>query len=171
VEFGRSVDKGVPMVLEAADFKVKGADLAVDIAKQLLTLSWGGIAFAVGITTTDAKALHEDAFWWVIGMYGASTLLGFLFLMVGVSRYAKGIELKVYEGAARFLPLLQIILLVAGTWLLLNFHVEAATRKAGELETKLTVHQAGKDTVLSLQPGKAVTLTISSSGEMKAEVK
>ncbi len=159
------------MVLEAADFKMKGADLAVDIAKQLLTLSLGGIAFAVGITTTDAKALHEDSFWYVIGTYGGSTLLGFLFLMYGVSRYAKGVELKVYEGAARFLPLIQMILLVGGTWLLLNFHVEAASRRAGDLETKLTVHQAGKDTAISLQPGKAVTLTISSSGEMKAEIK
>jgi hypothetical protein len=159
------------MALDATDFKVKGADLAADIAKQLLTLSLGGIAFAVGITTTDAKALHEDLFWWLIATFGVSTILGFVFLMIGVSGYAKGKEVDVYKGPARFLPLLQIILLVAGTGLLLYFHVETATRKAGELETKLTVRQAGKDTVISLQPGKAVTLTISSSGEMKAEVK
>lgn len=106
------------MTLDAADYKLKGADLAVDIAKQLLTLSLGGIAFAVGITTTDAKALHEDSFWWVIGTYGACTLFGFLFLMIGVNRYEKGTALDVYKGAARFLPLLQIILMVAGTWLL-----------------------------------------------------
>jgi hypothetical protein len=159
-------------VLTPEEWKDKSVDVANDIAKQFITLALGGIAFAVGITTQDPQALQSRLFWGVIGGFAISGLLGFGFLMHGVSHMAEGKgRLNLYQGAARWVPMLQIATLCGATAALVFFHVNAVARKAGTQETKLTIQQAGKDTILAVQPGKAVAISVSQSGDLKAEIK
>jgi hypothetical protein len=159
-------------VLTPDEWKDKSVDVANDIAKQFITLALGGIAFAVGITTQDPQALQGRLFWAVIGGFAVSGLLGFGFLMHGVSHMAEGRgRLDLYQGAARWAPVLQIAALSGAMAALLVFHVNAVARKAGVQETRLTIQQGGKDTILAVQPGKAVMISVSQSGELKAEIK
>ncbi len=156
--------------LDADEWKDKSVDLANDVAKQFIALALGGIAFAVGITSQDAAALRTVLFWLVIGAFGVSSLLGFGFLMHGVSSQAQGKRLELYSGAARWAPVLQIVALVGAVVALLFFHIDAASRKTAQ-ETKLTIQQGGKDTTLAVQPGRAVTIAVSPTGDLTAEVK
>jgi hypothetical protein len=157
--------------LDADGWKDKSVDVASDVSKQLITLGLGAIAFAVGITSQDAVALRQPLFWWVIGFFGVSTLLGFAFLAMVVSSEAGGTRPDVY-GGARWPALLQVLGVLVGTVLLLVFHVNAVARRSGSQETRLTVQQpSGKGTTLSVQPGKSVTIVVSPSGELTAHVK
>lgn len=153
------------------EFQIKGDELAIDTSKQFVALSLAGIAFAVSVTSDDATTLSHPLFWSVIGAFGLSTFLGFVFFLNGVARYDKGTRINVYKGWARWGPLLQIIFLCIGVGCLLRLHVDNVARKAGLQETRLTLRQGGKDTTLVVQPGKSVVMSVGSAGEIKAEVR
>lgn len=156
--------------LDTDEWKDKSVELANDLAKQFIALALGGIAFAVGITSQDAVALRTVLFWVVIGAFALSSLLGFGFLMHGVSSQSQGKRLELYSGAARWVPMLQIAALVVAVVALLLFHVDATSRTTAQ-ETKVTIQQGGKDTTLAVQAGRTVTIAVSPTGDLKAEVK
>ena len=84
---------------------------------------------------------------------------------------ADGKRLDVYSGGPRFLAATQIILVGIATVVLLLFHMRDVARQAGLNQTRVVIQQGGKDTTLVAEPGKNITISVSPTGELKAEVK
>lgn len=157
--------------LTEGEWRDKSLDVANDVAKQFIALALGGIAFAIGISGKSPGSLNDPRFWIAIGALGLSAILGFLFLMGAVARMADGKRLDVYSGLPRFLAGMQIILVGVATVVLLLFHIRDVARQAGLSQTKVVIQQGGKDTTLVAEPGKNITISVTTTGELKAEVK
>jgi hypothetical protein len=100
------------------DCQKKAAELGFDLTKQFLTLAFAGIAFVVGLSFNTPGSVTSFMLWSVIGTFGLSAVLGLFFLMHGVNLLSVQKTYDIYASSLRFLAAFQILLMLAGTLLL-----------------------------------------------------
>jgi hypothetical protein len=104
--------------MAAGDNKKKAADVALDLAKQFLTVAFGGIAFTVGLSFSAPDAITTIFFWIIVVSFGLSAAFGFLFLMNAIGSVNKLADDQFLDVSAGTLPtfsVLQILGTVVGT--------------------------------------------------------
>jgi hypothetical protein len=103
------------------DCRKKATELGFDLTKQFLTLAFAGIAFVVGLSFNTPDSVSSLMLWLVVGTFGASVVLGLLFLIHGVSLLGdQTTAFDIYTLSLRVLSGLQIGLMVVGTIMLLS---------------------------------------------------
>jgi len=146
------------------DCEKKAAELGFDLTKQFLTLAFAGIAFVVGLSFNTPGAVSALMLWLVIGAFGASVLLGLLFLMRGVSLLSIEKSYDIYAPSLRVLAVFQIILMLVGTVFLgtiLKRHSSIQSAITHNMEIKLDQQHTvvypidpDKNTTVELDDGK-----------------
>lgn len=144
------------------DCQKKAADLGFDLTKQFLTLAFAGIAFIVGLSVSSPGAVSVLMFWLVIGAFGASAVLGFLFLMHGVNLLSVQKTYDIYASSLRILAVFQIILMLVGTMLLVQ---TLATR-----QKRASAANAGSTVEIRTGPQQTVTYPVDLSKDFVIEV-
>jgi hypothetical protein len=150
----------------AEDCEKKAADLAFDLTKQFLTLAFGGIAFVAGLSFSSPGAVSSILLWWVIGVFGASAVLGLVVLMHGVNLLGEKKTFDVYVSSLRILSLLQIASMLTGTVLLipiLNSRSEKKTGLGNVMELKVSPQQT---LTYPIDPNKSATVEFE-NGKLK----
>ena len=154
----------------ATENKKNASNLAVEISKQFLAIAFAGIAFTIGISSQDGAIMGSRLFWGVIVVFAISAVLGFCFLMHGVSKYAKGEAFAPYGGGARFAAFLQSLALAVGVGLLLWLHVESVESKSKTGDQRLQIEQTPKGTTVRVSSGRKATISISEKDKVEATV-
>jgi hypothetical protein len=111
------------------DCQKKAAELGFDLTKQFLTLAFAGIAFVVGLSFNTPGSISSLMLWLVIAAFGLSAALGLFFLMHGVNLLGVKKTYDIYASSLRFLATLQIVLMLAGTGLLIPVLNSRPSRK------------------------------------------
>ncbi len=141
------------------DCKEKAAELGFDLTKQFLSIALAAIAFIVGLTFSAPGTVSTFWLWTTIAVFGASAILGFLFLMHGVNLLSIQNTYDIYASSLRFLAGLQIVFVLAGVILLVPIVSSRPSKAtpAGSLEVKLTGQQS---IVYPIDPDKNTTIEV-----------
>lgn len=107
----------------------KPAEISFDLSKQFLSISFAGIAFAIGLSTSDGDTRASWMFWVSIAFFALSSILGLLFMMRGAADFSEDGKFNIFDTCPRVLSIAQIILLVVGTALLLPLHLQVKKPK------------------------------------------
>lgn len=158
-------------ILPMNDQVSKGQDLAFDVSRQFLTLSLGGIGFAVGVTGQQPEVFLTCIFWVAILSFVFSMALGFMFLMNGVSTLGQGQGFDVYGRLPRTLSGLQVIFVLVGSVLILVIHSQTVSTVPKVTNVVVEVASSGEKTSLSAPAGSTVELTVETNGTIRAAIK
>jgi hypothetical protein len=136
--------------------KHKAADLSFDLSKQFLSIAFGGLAFAIGISTADGRASSTWLFWAAVIVFALSAVLGFLFMMRGVADFSGKKSFDIFETGARLMSSFQIIFVFAGVIMLLFLHLETkrpsvSPREGVRIEFGGKMISAPSDTTLDVK--------------------
>lgn len=149
----------------------KGHDLAFEVSRQFLTLSLGGIGFAVGVTGQQPEVFSTWMFWVAILSFGLSMVVGFMFLMNGVSTLGQGQDFDVYGKLPRTLSILQVVFVLVGSVLILGIHSQTVSTEPKVTNIVVEVATSGEKTSLSAPAGSTVELTVETNGTIRAAIK
>lgn len=151
------------------DCQKKAAELGFDLTKQFLTFAFAGIAFVVGLSFNTPGSVSSIMFWAVVAVFGASALLGFLFLMHGVNLLSEQKTYDIYASSLRFLAILQIVLMLVGTALLFPILAARQNKKvspptANSIEIRVG---SGQSVIYPIDPSKSTFVIELDDGKLK----
>ena len=129
------------------------ANLAFGMTRQFITISMGGIGFA--IYTMSASSISSVTFWLILFLFGLSAMFGLLFLMSGVGQLSKRKSYDLYTTWLRILSGMQILLSLVGVLCLCLFIAEPTDTPTGN-----TIQiKSGTDSLsYPCDPGKNYTI-------------
>ena len=142
--------------------KKEAATLCCELTKQFLTLAFAGIAFVVGLFTSNPGEVSRTYLLWSIWLFVGSAICGFLLLMRGIQRLNEEKSFDFVIPSIRWMSGLQIISFAVGLSVLIPIVYArpaeaAAVRHHNAIELKLTGQQS---LTYPLDPEKNVTIEI-----------
>ena len=140
--------------------------LSFDITRQFITITLGGIGFAVGLAGASGAVVSVVLFWAILIIFGLSTLFGLLFLMHGVHRLHVVKSYNVYARGLRITSACQILLAFFGVTLLCFFFQPSSgpPQKRIEVKTEKDVimypHSPNENYTIKIKDGEVVFSTV-----------
>ena len=144
----------------ADECEKKAAEIGFDLTKQFLTLAFAGIAFVVGLFFNTPGSVSAVMLWMIVAVFGASVVLGLLFLMRGVNLLSVHKSYDIYEPSLRAMSIFQILLILFGTVFL------ATLLRARQTPTALPAHtmeirfERGGSMTYPIDPSKNITVQV-----------